>query len=579
MVIKAFYTVLFIFCGFSYTQGQTYPKYDRQPMDLSPDISGGYCVMRGHHFHAGLDFRTQRKTGWNIYSIADGYVKRIKVSHYGYGKSIQIQHPDGYVSHYGHLSKYGPVIDAYVKKLQYQLQSYEFDFFPEPGDIPVKKGQVIAYSGNSGGSTGPHLHFEIRDSTNTWLYNPLLFGIKIADTKKPELKGLRFYTAGKDPVTHAVKVNKYGNYYISGGSIFTATGFFNFAFNAVDPQDGSGFHNSVYHAQLFVDDSLVFEFKMDSIKIDDLRSSDFHMDYENWVKTGEYYEKLWFEDGNRLPIYNMNLKKLSTTLSNGLHTIKIRLADYNKNTTSFTFKISMPDSITIVFNHTKLPLLMFNEYYSVSSTGNEITVTIPANTMFMNIQGGIPPTITSSSNEFGEINFTIGNKYIPIHNAYKVDIKVNHQKIPIDKLCLVYYGKEGKMKYYSPTTFNENSLTFELKDLGSFSVWADTVRPIIKKMNIRDSMYVMYNSTVTTIATDELSDISKYNVYIDGVWHLTEYEYKEDLLSTQLPEGLSPGPHVFEIEVMDDRKNKAYRKMTILVTTNKDDLLLNKKKK
>jgi hypothetical protein len=144
---------------------------------------------------------------------------------------------------------------------------------------------------------------------------------------------------------------------------------------------------------------------------------------------------------------------------------------------------------------------------------------------------------------------------------------------------LVYYGKEGKMKYYPPVSYNENSITVMVKDMGDFSVWADTVKPIIKKMNIRDSIYVMHKAIITTVATDELSDVCKYNAYIDGEWHLTEYEYKSDLLTTRLPKGLSMGPHTFEIEVLDDRKNRAYRKMTIFITQNENDLLLNKKKK
>lgn len=586
MILKRIiYTLLFIFCAFIELNAQKFPQYDCQPMALSPDVSGGFCVMRPHHFHLGLDFRTQRKEGWNIYAVEQGWVKRIKISHYGYGKSIQIQHPDGYVSHYGHLSKYAALIDAYIKKLQYELKCYEFDFFLPAGAISVAKGQVIAYSGNSGGSQGPHLHFEIRDSTNTYVYNPLLFGIKISDTKAPVLKGLRFYSKGKEPVTHEVKINKYGNYYMSGFSTFNAFCFWELSYNALDPQNGSGFNNSVYKAQLFVDDSLAFEFKMDSLKIDDQRSSDFHMDYDNWVRTGFYYEKLWLNDETHLPIYTNGLKGLWQSLSNGVHTVKVKLADFNKNTTSFSFKLNFDATECISIEGPEPDPNFFVEHNKdkvIRSDDNKqdpsIILKIPAFTFFRDYVQ-LYPKVDVTLNTFGELNFTLGDKYTPLHNAYTVEIITNHKKVPIDKLCVVYYGKEGKIKYYSPITYNESKLTVELKDLGSFSVWADTVRPVIKKMNIRDSMYVMFNDTIKTYATDELSDICKYNAYIDRVWHLTEYEYKLELLATALPESLSVGPHSFEIEVMDDRNNKAYRKMTIIITKNKADLLLNKKKK
>ncbi len=555
--------------------GQTYPQFDRQPMDISPDISGGFCVMRSHHFHLGLDFRTQRKEGFNLYAVDKGYVKRIKISHYGYGKLIQIQHPNGYISHYGHLSGFPPAIDDYVKMIQYQLKSYEFEIFLEPGEIQVDKGEVIGYSGNSGGSTGPHLHFEIRDSSNTYVYNPLLFGIKIADTKKPILQGLRLYSANKAPVTYPVKKNKYGAYYMSSSTLY-ATEYWKLAYNAIDPQDGSGFKNSVYHTQLFVDDELVFEFKLDKMKIEDQRSSDYHMDYAYWVDSGEYYEKLFNEEGNPLPIYTQGLKNLMYYLSTGLHTVKIKLSDFYKNSTEFSFNLNFtsgPGSEGGV-----AAVLYYNEYKAESIAG-EVKVTIQPNSLFENFNDKLLPKVTSTSNEVGEINFSFGTKYIPVRYAYQMDIKVNHSKIPVEKLCLVYYGKEGKMKYYSPVSYNENSITVMVKDMGNFSVWADTVKPIIKKMNIRDSMYVMHTAIITTVATDELSDVCKYNAYIDGEWHLTEYEYKSDLLTTRLPKGLSMGPHTFEIEVLDDRKNRAYRKMTIFITQNENDLLLNKKKK
>jgi hypothetical protein len=577
-MMKYIYPLIFFVVLASITAfGQNYPQYTRQPMDLSPDISGGFCVMRSHHFHLGLDFRTQRKEGFNIYAVEEGYVKRIKISHYGYGRLIQIQHPDGYISHYGHLSGYAPPIAQYVKDLQYKMKSYEVEIFLPPGAIPVSKGEVIAYSGNSGGSTGPHLHFEIRDSSNTHVLNPLLFGIKIADTKKPVLQGLRLYSGGKDPVNYPVKKNKYGTYYLSSSTLY-ATGWWKLAYNAIDPQDGSGFKNSVYHTQLYVDNELVFEFKLDKMKIEDQRSSDYHMDYEYWVNNGEYYEKLFEEEGNPLPIYTHGLPDKIYHLTTGTHAIKIKLADFYKNTTEFSFNLSFTQQADNISEGT-IPQVAFNQEFTTSTAGGEIKVTVLPNTLFYHLYTQLAPVITSTENEMGELNFSFGNKYIPVRYAYKFDIRVNHTKIPVNKLCLVYYGKEGKMKYYSPVSHNENSITAEVKDMGIFSVWADTTRPVIKKMNIREGMYVMAKSNITTIATDELSDISKYNAYIDGVWHLTEYEYKEDLLTTRLPDEVLPGPHTFEMEVMDDRNNKTYRKYNIIVTTNKDDLLLNKTKK
>jgi len=575
MKLKEFiFVIVFALGGLT---AQNYPQYTQQPMSVAPDISGGFCVMRSHHFHLGLDFRTQRKEGWNIFAIQDGWIKRIKISHYGYGLLIQVQHPDGFVSHYGHLKGYAPPIDKYVKDAQYKAQSYEIELYPKPNEIPVFKGQVIAYSGNTGGSTGPHLHFEIRDSSNTYVYNPLLFGIKIADTKAPKLKGLRLYSGGKTPVNYDVKVNKYGTLYMSSSTLY-ATSWWKLAYKAEDPQDGSGFKNSVYHTQLFVDDDLAFEFKLDKMKIDDQRSSDYHMDYEYWVDHAEYYEKLFLEDGNAdvLSIYTKGLKEVVSTLSTGNHKIKLRLADYYKNTTEFSFTLNFTNQTPA---NELTPVVKFKEKYTTATAGNEVQITIPAYALYYNMSKKLEPTITSTQNEIGEVNFSFGTKYIPVRYPYSAVIKTNHTKIPQDKLCVVYYNKEGKMKYYNPVSSTANSITVDLKDMGNFSVWADTTKPVISKMSVKDSFYVMNTGKIITYATDNLSSVYKYHAYIDGVWHLTTYEYKEDMLTTQLPEGISPGPHTFEMEVLDERKNKAYKKITFFVTTNSDDLLLNKKRK
>lgn len=555
---------------------QTYPQYDQPPMNVAPDISGGFCVMRAHHFHLGLDFRTQRKEGWSVYAIEQGWIKRIKISHYGYGLLIQVQHPDGYVSHYGHLSGYASPIDKYVRDIQYEKKSYEIEVFPKPGEIPVYKGQVIGYSGNTGGSQGPHLHFEIRDSTNNYVYNPLLFGVKISDTKAPKLKGLRFYTDGKT-VNYDVKVNKYGTLYMSSSTLY-ASSWWKLAYKAVDPQNGSGFNNSVYHTQLFVDDELAFEFQLDKLKIDDQRSSDYHMDYAYWVDHEEYYEKLFLEESNAelLSIYTKGLKDAFHLLSTGNHKVKLRLADYYKNTTDFSFTLNFTAGQYKMDDDTWK--IKYRNEYKTSTSNDEVKIVIPPYALFYNI-GALGLFITSTQNSMGEMDFSFGNKYIPLRYPYTIEVKTNHSKVPQDKLCVVYHQKNGKLKYYNPVSSTANSITIEPKDMGNFSVWADTTKPVISKMSVKDSFYVMYNSKILTYAEDELSSVHKYNAYIDGKWELTSYEYKEDLLTTVLPAGLSPGPHTFEIEVMDERKNKVYKKLTIFITMNAADLSLNKRRK
>ena len=191
---------LFFLLFSAVTIAQTdYPKdYFRSPLDIPLYLSGTFGELRGNHFHTGLDFKTQQKEGLNVYAVADGYVSRIKISTWGYGKAIYITHPNGFTTVYGHLQKASPAIEAYIKKAQYAQKSYEVEMMPTESELVVKKGDVIALSGNSGGSGGPHLHFEFRDTKTEKIINPMFFGFdtQIKDSRSPIINNVVVYPVG-----------------------------------------------------------------------------------------------------------------------------------------------------------------------------------------------------------------------------------------------------------------------------------------------------------------------------------------------------------------------------------------------
>ena len=133
------------------------------PVDFPIKLSGTFGEFRNNHFHAGLDIKTKGREGVEIKSFNSGWVKRIRVSLNGYGKALYIGHLDGLTSVYGHLKKFSPKIESYLKKKQYEKESYVIQLFPKVNELKIEKGEVIGYSGNTGGSYGPHLHFEIRE--------------------------------------------------------------------------------------------------------------------------------------------------------------------------------------------------------------------------------------------------------------------------------------------------------------------------------------------------------------------------------------------------------------------------------
>ena len=168
--------------------GQKHPQDFHPPLKIPLVLSGTFGELRNNHFHAGIDIKTKGQSGLKVYAIADGYVSRIKVSPWGYGKAIYIKHNNGYSSVYAHLMRYVGDIQNYVISNQYKQKSYDIELFPSKDEIIVKKGEIIGLSGNTGSSAAPHLHFEIRNNKNQYPQNGLQFGFDIMITFRQSSK-------------------------------------------------------------------------------------------------------------------------------------------------------------------------------------------------------------------------------------------------------------------------------------------------------------------------------------------------------------------------------------------------------
>ncbi|MEI6750053.1 MAG: M23 family metallopeptidase, partial [Bacteroidota bacterium] len=198
------------------------PKdYFISPLDTLLQVTGTFGELRLNHFHSGVDFRTHEREGLPVHAVADGKVVRIKVSPFGFGRALYIDHPNGYTTVYGHLQKFSPELERYVRKEQFRQQSFDVDVFPTSA-IKVKQGDTIAFSGNSGGSFGPHLHFEIRNTKSERPINPLFFGLPVTDTVPPFINLFQALPVGKSssvndsivPVTFAVSKDSMNIYHL-----------------------------------------------------------------------------------------------------------------------------------------------------------------------------------------------------------------------------------------------------------------------------------------------------------------------------------------------------------------------------
>ncbi|MBT8321665.1 MAG: M23 family metallopeptidase, partial [Eudoraea sp.] len=269
--------VIFLISSQLFFGQSQYPKeVFRSPLDIPIILAGTFGELRSNHFHSGIDIKTQQRQGLPVFSIADGTITRIKISHWGYGKALYIAHPNGYTSVYAHLKKFSPEIEEYVKKIQYQKQSYEVELFPDFGEIKVKKDSVVAYSGNTGGSSGPHLHFEIRNSINEKPTNPLLYGLEVRDATNPSLVSLHAYPLSQEAQVNQSNERVQLSYSKQADGTYLAEkvkalGTIGFGVNAFDRQDLAANKNGVFAIEQRVNGKVYTDFDFDSFSFSETR--------------------------------------------------------------------------------------------------------------------------------------------------------------------------------------------------------------------------------------------------------------------------------------------------------------------
>ena len=276
-----------------------YPKADfKSPLSIPMQLSGNFGELRNNHFHSGLDYKTNQKEGLPVLAAASGYVSRIKISTFGYGKALYITHPNGYTTVYGHLQKANGAIDAYLKKAHYDQKSYEIELFPLPKELQVKQGDTIAWSGNTGGSEGPHLHFEIRDSQTENIINPLFFGFDalLKDTKKPFVANVLAYpitpksTVNRSnvPIVLHVSLQKDGTFISEQVRVNGSVGF---GITANDYDNVSYNTNGIYKVQCYRNGTPNFGYQFDDFAFAETRYVNALLDYARYKKTKQRVQK------------------------------------------------------------------------------------------------------------------------------------------------------------------------------------------------------------------------------------------------------------------------------------------------
>lgn len=532
------------------------------PLNGALIISGSFGEPRLNHFHTGIDITTRGKTGLSVYAFDAGYVSRIKVSAIGYGKAIYITHPNGLISVYGHLSKFNDVIQSYVTTQQYKQQKSELELYPEANQFIIKKGELIAYSGNSGGSSAPHLHFEVRDAAGeSFPLNPLKYNLDLKDTIKPTFRELAIYNLNEpsDMVNprHYNLTTYQKSYKLQQRSTpdtitipFNQVGVGVKVHDLANGCDSDGYFG-VYRLQMNVDNIKVYEFAMNRLDFNEGRYANCHIDYKQKKKNKEQFYRCYLLPGNKAAIYDAVLNRGIIQLGKGeVKKVEIVSSDYFNNTSNVVFYITTSSNGYV---QAVPPIGLLVKHNESKSWGNtRIKLTFDSGTFYdqtyLKIDSNKLPSAYSTS-------YQIHNEYTPLHKSFSLSIKLNNYntQLPESKFVLVRIKENGSVSAYKSTVAN-GWVSANPKELGTFYIASDTITPKITPTNFTPGQSTK-NKMLTLKITDNLSGIETYNFYVDNQWIVADYDAKNDLISIDISKQLS-GEHILKAVVVDAVGNK-----------------------
>jgi len=532
-------------------------NYFRPPLDLAPQASGSFGELRANHFHTGTDYRTNQREGYPIYAVADGFISRARVQIGGGGNALYIDHPNGYTSVYMHLQRFNPKIAETVKNKQYEVQQFDVDFSPGKNIIQVKKGDIIAYSGNTGGSAGPHLHFELRDTKSEETINPQLFGLTIPDAVPPTLSGFTVFRLGDAPFSentpreHLQITGSNGNYRLASPGVIKVNGNTGFGISAVDRNSASANQNGIYAVELLLDGNTIYHSAFTGLFFDHNRALNSYIDYATYIIKSQRIQKSFVEPGNPLTIYsNLVNNGLIDIRDDKVHEMQYQVKDIKGNTSSLSFSVQYDSSLAIDQNlKSGTSLLPYNKVNIVKK--DDIYIDIPANSLYSDLNF-LYSKSAKPANGFSEVHH-IHNRMTPLHKAYTLSIKAGPELTPDLQSKAIFIDSRG---YSYGGAYKDGYVTGSVQEFGSFHIGVDTQAPVIRPLNISQNKVMAGIPQINLKISDNLSGIKSFNGYIDDQWVLMQYDSKTASLWHTFEPGLAKGKHTFKLVVLDAKDNE-----------------------
>lgn len=537
------------------------------PLDFETTLSGSFAEMRKNHFHGGLDLRTNGEENKPVHAIDDGYVAKITISRTSYGKCAFINHPNGYTSVYGHLNGFVPALDSILKAKQYAEHSFETTLELDSTQFPVKKGQIFAKSGNTGASGGPHVHFEIRKTSDGTMHNPLELKNRpygFSDDKAPRIFAVKIYgldnqgvVNGESQKSFNVIVNKDRSRKLQAVNGISVWGKIGFAVKANDYMSATAFKYSPRHLRVYADGKLISDIKIDSFLYKDIRACNSFMDYAQWSKNREFYMKSFKDDNS--PLIFLKDQPYGTLTINEERDYKITYSvedDFgNKDNVSFVITGKKAD----ISSSAKDSSLFVKCGESVFFDKGSFAMKFEKNSLYEDLEHNFKKD-TSVHNFFSAV-YSIGDATVPLHTFCSVSIKVDNDTLK-DK-SKYYIAKLSSHNIASGSAggqYVDGFIVGKTNTFGKFAVNKDVTAPVIAPVHTNKLRSLPY---LRLKIYDTQSGIDTYDAYIDGVWVMFEYDAKTQQITYWLDKKQVQEfkNHTFKLVVKDHCGNvKEYTK-------------------
>ncbi len=568
------------------SSGQDFPPTDyptgyfRNPLDIPIKLAANFGELRANHYHMGLDIRTQQKENLPVMAAADGYVARVVIEPAGFGQAVYIRHPNGYTTLYAHLNKFYPALAAYVSNWQYKNESWQASIDIPASLFPVKKGQLIAYSGNTGGSQGPHLHFEIRRTADDVNLNPLLFGMPVPDNVPPVILRLSVYdrsfsTYEQVPKIWPVLRQRPGRFIMKDSLLLVSASRISFAISAFDSQTGSTNPNGIYQVEQYEDGQLLTAFRMNTISYNDTRKINAHIDYRTRETSGTWLQHLSKLPGHTAPCIYYTAPPSAAPgafahglvhpaangvidLSDGLaHDMRIVVKDADGNTSALHFAVQYRPSPVATVASYPLAGKLFSPGMLDGYEAQDVAFYIGEKALYDSAHIGAVAVDTAATG-LSRV-YAIGSTAIPLQEPVLVRLKT---AVPAARDRVIMLRTEGTKKDAQRPEWLGDWASARFRDFGYFRLVEDLQPPVITPVGFRDGSVLTRVRKIAVRVKDDMGGIRNFRAELDGHWLCFTNDKYLDFVYT-IDGHFSAGKHVLKVTVEDVAGNRTTKEFRI----------------